>query len=535
MLKLRKIFLITIITVAVSVFGVGGYLILNGFFKESSSKSECSIETYNGAAWTNSHVKSAEFKEISADIVEVVVWLQILDDETILVSSESYSGGPKYSLDQIRADADKTEEIVRTRIQELRKSDLKVYLTLYPEWLYTHEKNYLLKDSDAYEKRTQEIALKWAKIAEEEKVEIFSPLNEPFLHIGYEKTFAWHKEILPKLREVYHGLLAPRGLQAYHFEPELGLIERADTQFDFNGWDLVAFDIFARNTRNFDEYQQYVQAVIAKVQEIKNKVDAKGIIFGEIGEPNKTEQSFPGLNPVELTKRSWQVIYEESYGLVDYLFFWDWTGSPQEEDGQLKNFPADGKLKNTLKNLFASQPKCATKTQALKSPDFNINASGKTIFSDEFNSLSGWQQEQGQWKIENGIVKSAEQGKSLLTFNQDIANGQLRVRFRTTSGSLEIKLRRTPQTPAGYSIILRPQIAAVMSATKEDEITKIAEMLWYLDSGWHEATIDFLDNRLVIKVDSIGVFEIFDKSHLEGIISLGADGPVEIDKVEISE
>jgi len=34
----------------------------------------------------------------------------------------------------------------------------------------------------------------------------------------------------------------------------------------------VAFDIFGRNTRNFDEFRKYLQAVIAKAGEIKGKL-----------------------------------------------------------------------------------------------------------------------------------------------------------------------------------------------------------------------------------------------------------------------
>jgi len=522
----KKYLILTFIFIILAVL-IGDYFFLSKFFREPFSKSNCPFKTYNGAAWTNSHVDPVEFKEIGADIVEVVVWPQILDDETILVSSESYSGGSKYSLEQIKADSEKTEETIRARIRQLKQNNLKVYLVVYPEWLYMHEKNYLLKDPEAYEKRTREIAIEWAKIAEEEKVDIFSPLNEPFLHIGYEKTFAWYKNILPELRQVYHGLLAPRGLQAYHFEPGLGLIERADTQFDFSGWDLVAFDIFGRNTRNFDEFRKYLQAVIAKAGDIKGKYGAKGIIFGEIGEPNKTKESFPSLDPVELTKQSWQVIYEESYGLVDYLFFWDWTGSPQEENGQLKHYPAGDKLKNTLKDLFSKLQKCVPAPPAFKSPNFKIQLPGRIIFADDFNDLSKWRQEQGEWQIENG--------RGLLSYDQNIANGQLKIRFRTTTGSLEIKLRRTPQTPAGYLISLRSQRAMIKTATKDDKITTLAEMQFYFDTGRHEAVIDFRGNRIVVKVDNIGVFEIFNDQFKEGIISLGTDGLVEIDKAELSE
>lgn len=532
---MNKKFLIVITISVVLVVLIGGYFLLRNFSQKSAPRSNCAIKTYNAVSWTSGHVKAQEFKTINTEFVEVVVWLQILDDETILVSSESYSGGSRYPLEQIKTDAEKTEETVRTRIRQLKQNNLKVYLVIYPEWLYTHEKNYLLKNPGAYEKRTREIAIEWAKIAEEEKVDIFSPLNEPFLHIGYERTFAWYKDILPELRKVYHGLLAPRGLQAYHFEPGLDLIERADTQFDFSGWDLVAFDIFGRNTRNFDEFRKYLQVVIAKAWEIKEKYGAKGIIFGEIGEPNKTEESFPGLDPVELTKQSWQVIYEESYGLVDYLFFWDWTGSPQEENGQLKNYPAGDKLKNTLKDLFSKVQKCVPAPQALKSPNFKIQSPGRIIFEDDLNDLSKWRQEQGEWQIENGVIKSAENGKGLLSYDQNIANGQLKIRFRTTTGSLEIKLRRTPQTPAGYLISLRPQRAMIKTATKDDKITTLAEMQFYFDTGWHEAVIDFRDNRMIIKLDSIGVFGIFNDQFKEGIISLGADGLVEIDRVELSE
>jgi len=532
---MNKKYFILIVVFIVLVVLIGGYFLMRDIFQKSTPKSNCPIKTYNGTAWTNGNIKPEEFKDIGAEIVEVVVWPQILNDETILVSSESYSGGPKYSLEQIKADAEKTEETVRARIRQLKQNNLKVYLVIYPEWFYTHEKNYLLKNPDAYEKRTREIVLGWAKIAEEEKVDIFSPLNEPFLHVGYEKTFAWYDDILPELRKVYHGLLAPRGLQAYHFEPGLGLIERADTQFDFTGWDLVAFDVFARNTRNFDEYRQYLQAVIAKAQEIKNKVGAKGIIFGEIGGPNKTEQSFPGLDPIELTKQSWQIIYQESYGLVDYLFFWDWSGSPQEENGQLKHYPAGEELKNTLKDLFFTRKSCASTSKALRSPNFDIQPPGKIIIADDFNDLSKWRKEQGDWIVGNGIIKSSGRGDSLITYDKDIANGQLKVRFRTTTGSLEIKLRRTPLTPAGYLISFQPQRVMVKAADLNDKITNIAEMQFYFDTGWHEAIIDFHDNRIVIKVDSIGAFEIFNDRFKEGVISLGADGLVEIDRVELSE
>lgn len=519
-----KIYVILLIFLFLSLFS----------FQESQAKT-CKTKTHNGLSWTTEETKSAsELKKLNAQIVQIVVWLQILDDETILVTPNSYSGSAKTSLKEIKQEAGQTEEIIRAKIRDLKKNNLKVYLTLYPEWLYTHERTYLVKNAEAYQQRTREIALRWAKIAKEEKVDIFSPLNEPFLHIGYEKAFKWYKDILPDLRKVYSGLLVPRGLQAYHFQEDIGLVERADTQFNWRGWDLVAFDVYGRNTKNFTQYRRYLRAVIAKAREIKKKFEAKGIMFGEIGEPNVEKGTFKNLSTVSVTAKSWQILFKESFGLINYPMFWDWHSVPVEENGTLKMISAGTKLENTLKKLFSGNFSCPASPKTIKSPNFSTTK-GKIIFKDNFKNLDNWQKEAGDWRVKNGVLSTSGKGTNVLSFNQNIASGRIILRFKTTSGSLDIKFKRTPQSPASYIVSLKSQRATLKLVSPEDKITTLREMQFYFDRNWHKAIIEFRGNRIVIKIDSVGVFEVFDETYQEGIISLGADGPIKIDYFKLEE
>lgn len=518
------VLMIVLVVAALALFGL----------KKNPNRPLCPVKTYPALAWSSGD-SIEDIKKIGPEYVELVVWIQILEDESLLITPDSYSGPNKKPLEEIRSQSNQTEQIVRQKIKDLKKNNFKVYLNLYPEWLYTHEKDYLLEDSDKYLIETKKIALDWAKIAEEEKVEIFSPLNEPFLHVGYEKTFVWHKDVLPELRKVYHGLLAPRGLQAYHFEPEIGLIERVDTQFDFSGWDLIAFDVYGRNTRNYDEFRQYLEAVIAKSLELKKKYNAKGIVFSEMGEPNVEPGTFGNAGPLEVAKKSWQIIYEESYGLIDYPFFWDFHGVPINEKEGVEIIDAGNVLANILKDLFSKNHSCSFASAALESPDFATN-SGKIVFSDDFNNFKNWRKEAGDWQIKDGKVVTQGQGPNSLTLkNVSFKNGLIKIRFRSSAGSLDLNIRRTPQTPAGYLISLKPQRASVKKVSVDDKITALAEESFYFDPDWQEAIIEFRDNRLVVKLNSLGVFEVFDDEFKEGVISLSAHGPIEIDKFELED
>jgi len=60
---------------------------------------------------------------------------------------------------------------------------------------------------DSYNKKV----IKGARIAEKYGVELFSPLNEPEVKLGAEASFKWGQEILPKIKEVYHGKVVWKG------------------------------------------------------------------------------------------------------------------------------------------------------------------------------------------------------------------------------------------------------------------------------------------------------------------------------------
>lgn len=107
------------------------------------------------------------------------------------------------------------------------------------------EKEYTKLTPEQFLKIVEEEALEWATIAEEYKVEYFAPANElpSKLHnllAGYseserqrkkiEETNKWHKYMLPKVREVFHGkVIAKYGDYAYGLNPQ--------------GYDVVAYTI----------------------------------------------------------------------------------------------------------------------------------------------------------------------------------------------------------------------------------------------------------------------------------------------------
>jgi len=81
----------------------------------------------------------------------------------------------------------------------------------YPSLFSIGKQNY---DIDVLEPQLEEVALEWAKVAEEYQVEYFAPINE-YEHLmfsnGYDlndicsRTNAFYERITPKLREIYKG------------------------------------------------------------------------------------------------------------------------------------------------------------------------------------------------------------------------------------------------------------------------------------------------------------------------------------------
>ena len=122
-----------------------------------------------------------------------------------------------------------------------------------------------------------------AKLAEKYGVEIYAPLNEPEVKFQNEPNRAWEwaQEILPQIKEVYHGKIAWKGdLSAQIDNPNFNL-----SKANFSGYDIVGFSISLRIPP--EEYRDYVDRVIETLKPIAQRYEATLMVteFGAWDDP----------------------------------------------------------------------------------------------------------------------------------------------------------------------------------------------------------------------------------------------------------
>jgi len=243
--------------------------------------------------------------------------------------------------------ASKRKDII-ARIKQAKKAGLKVLLQIYPEYwikgkspqLNTHPielQHGPFSNQEEFLKRATQKTIELAKFAEEQKVDMFSPWCEMNIFVDWEHTKKWTQEILPKIREVYSGLVAPpKGEITWD---KYGLQKEGDLSYwDFSGYDYVWADVFDSNyhlnglngpCQNEKDYRQYIRTLLTFLQKLKEKSGAKGIILGsEIGvaEQFLAKETEKGKDPREMVKNLWRILFEESYQKVDGYFFFPWRG-----------------------------------------------------------------------------------------------------------------------------------------------------------------------------------------------------------------
>lgn len=117
-------------------------------------------------------------------------------------------------------------------------------------------------NQEEYLQISEEVALKWAGIAEKYKVEFFAPQNEFNGIIGgnfaqndqeiAQITSFWHKQLLPKIKAVYSGKTMMK----------LSTVQKGT---DATGYDLVGITIFHGN----DPLADFKSRIISQYQTVK--------------------------------------------------------------------------------------------------------------------------------------------------------------------------------------------------------------------------------------------------------------------------
>ncbi len=145
--------------------------------------------------------------------------------------------------------------------------------------------------SDAVLGQLNADVLKWAGMAEQKQVELFAPLDDYNLVLGTDKGDAWSKQILPQIRQHFHGLIAAKVVPDVGAPPPPGAPHDFE-RLDYRGYDYLMLDIYPTGTV-FDQtgFTAYVDDLMKRANAIVKRDGLRGVIvqFGAWREPAASE------------------------------------------------------------------------------------------------------------------------------------------------------------------------------------------------------------------------------------------------------
>ena len=144
------------------------------------------------------------------------------------------------------------------------------------------------------------------EIAEKEKVEFFSPLNEPNLMFTSQELVDQWINKSQELRSVFSGDL---------------VLKFADTGpqniENIESYDYLAFDIMWSDP-TYQELKDYLETAVEKGSDLKKQYNLKGFFFGELG----AERSMVNKS---VQTQIFEIFLNETWGNVDGYCFLGWS------------------------------------------------------------------------------------------------------------------------------------------------------------------------------------------------------------------
>jgi hypothetical protein len=246
-------------------------------------------------------------------LLREVDWLKALGTNT-LSFGPNYAPGPDGSLQPIAPDM---EETVLRRIEAVHAVGLRVYLVL---GFWTPEQIPTPAQAETLLSELEPLVLKWAALAEQHGVELFSPANEPDLFLEAANLSAWHQRLLPQIRARYGGLVLPKLASA--------------VDMDYRGFDYIGLDIIGWRPR------EYVEADLETMLGYAQRDGVPGVILAEFGA--MAEAEFPGEEILAVGEQKQaqmlETVFQVAQGKVAGYFViapigraWGVRGRPAEE------------------------------------------------------------------------------------------------------------------------------------------------------------------------------------------------------------
>jgi hypothetical protein len=202
---------------------------------------------------------------------------------------------------------EKNQKIIKS-IRRFHDAGINTYLVVSP-WIPNAEPDRSFENE--YLKNYESAVLHWAEVCEQNGVKIFSPANEPDHVFSTSAVSKWHKQILPKIRELFSGVVI-----AKMSNPVI---------VDYQGFDFIGLTMLGERSKDI------IRDKIIKAQGLAKRDGVQGGVM-------VTEFSLPAKGPrpgdYELANY-FETVFKTSQGLVSGYFVgipkWDVRGRPAEE------------------------------------------------------------------------------------------------------------------------------------------------------------------------------------------------------------
>ena len=163
------------------------------------------------------------------------------------------------------------KELMISNIQAAHRNGLKVALTMakcsggmeLEDWI----------DLEAWNSRVIELA----KLAEKHEVEFFAPMNEPEVLFGPSASADWGQEILPKIREVYHGKVIWKGGALGDME----ILPGQPSVTNFSGYDYLGFTIGVGSGNTLEDFLRSIDYTLNRVLYLAERDNCEGVMISE--------------------------------------------------------------------------------------------------------------------------------------------------------------------------------------------------------------------------------------------------------------
>ncbi|HDZ59278.1 MAG TPA: hypothetical protein ENH44_00655 [Actinobacteria bacterium] len=192
----------------------------------------------------------------------------------------------------------------------------------------------------------KEDVLKWADTAEEQQVELFSPLDRYNMVLGTEAANRWSREVLPRVREDFGGELVASVVPDLDGPPAPGSPHDFE-KLDFSGYDYLMIQIFPQGEEyDSQTFQGYVDELLQRAGEVANRYSLKGVMvsFGGWRQPAGMAMVDGPLLGNEGQAAAATIVLSAALPHSSGVFFYGWTLPGRGA----RDFPVE----DTLKKLY---------------------------------------------------------------------------------------------------------------------------------------------------------------------------------------